>query len=139
MAMDPIIRYDDAFMRRLEALGERIEAGDKPALHRFLIDEFGYLFRANQYYALRIAEGDARDFDEADEATRRELARPLSWRQYRMIEQAFLAADEADVICSIRDFLDDCGRIHRKTVMSAAEVGGFSLILEQVYVCLSRP
>ncbi len=138
MTSDKVVCYDGAFVQRFEALGAMIDAGDRSALYRFLRRTFGDLFRLNQYYARTIAEGDARDFDEADEAIRRELMRPLSWRQYRMIEQAFLAQAAEDVICSIREFLYDNGRIYRKKAMSAAEVAGFSLILEQVYICLSH-
>ena len=140
MASDKIIRYDDAFIRDFEALKAQIETGDKPAIHRFLLDHFGYIFRVNQYYWNEIAGGDARDFDEADEATRRELMRPLSPRQYRMVERSFSKWREEEelVIWSIWDFLHDEGRIYGKKVMSSAEVGGFSLILEEVYRCLAR-
>jgi len=77
-------------------------------------------------------------FEEADEATRRELMRPLSFRQYRMIERSFsIWENEKDlVIWSIWDFLHDNGRIYEKKVMSPAEVSGCSLILEEVYRCL---
>ena len=138
--MDRIIRYDGEFIHRFEALKERIESGDRPAIHRFLIDNFGFVFRVNQRYWKDAAEGDARAFDAADEATRRELARPLSHRQYRMVERAFSRwKDEEElVIWSAWDFLHDEERIYEKRVMSAAEVGGFSLILEQVYCCLAR-
>nr|AHF24350.1 hypothetical protein [uncultured bacterium Contig575] len=135
---DKIIRYDAAFLRSFEELAARLEAGDRPALNRFLAERFGHIFRVNQYYWRAIAEGAARDFEEADEAARRELMRPLSHRQYRMIETAFLADDEEDAIPSIWNFLHDNGRIYAKRFMSAAEVGGFSLILEQVHCRLAK-
>ena len=74
-----------------------------------------------------------------DEETRRELLRPLSYRQYRMIEQSFSvwANEEQYVLSSIWDFLYDEGRIRNKKVMSVAEVDGCALVLEQVYVCLA--
>ncbi|MBQ6374599.1 MAG: hypothetical protein IJJ45_08970 [Clostridia bacterium] len=137
MVSDRIIRYDSAFIGRLDALKAGIGAGDRRALHRLLTEAFGDLFKTHQYYARQIAEAGATDLEAADEAVRRELMRPLSWRQYRMIEQAFLATDEADIICSIWAFLDDDGRIRQKKVMSSAELGGFSLIYEQVCVCLA--
>lgn len=134
-ASDKIIRYDAGFLRDFEALKAQIEAGDKPRLHRFLVDRFGFIFKVNQYYWMPVAEGRARDFDEADEATRRELMRPLSHRQYRMIERSFSRWKEEEdlVLWSIWDFLHDNGRIYKKKVMSAAEVGGCSLVLENVY------
>ena len=66
-----------------------------------------------------------------------QLMRPLSHRQYRMIERAFSGEDE-EAIWTVWDFLHDNRRIYTKSVMSPAEVGGFSLILEQVYCRLSR-
>lgn len=138
MAADRIIRYDDEFISRFEKLKELIEAEDRPVLYRFLIENFGHIFKLFQYYAKHIAEGDAKDFEEADEETKRELMRPLSYRQYRMIERAFsIWKEEEDlVIWSIWDFLHDNGRIYEKKVMSSAEVSGCSLILEEVYRCL---
>ena len=140
MESDKIIRYDEEFIRKFEKLKEMIESEDRPAIHRFLIDNFGYIFRLFQYYAKHIADGDARDFEDADEETKRELMRPLSFRQYRMIERAFSPWQEEEwlVIWSIWDFLHDNGRIYEKNVMSSAEVSGCSLILEEVYCCLAR-
>ncbi len=140
VASDKIIRYDARFIRDFEELREQIEAGDKPKLHRFLIHRFGFIFKINQYYWMPIAEGKAKDFDEADEETRHELMRPLSHRQYRMVERSFSVwkKEEELVISSIWDFLHDNGRIYEKKVMSAAEVGGCSMILENVYCCLAR-
>lgn len=140
VASDKIIRYDAEFIRNFEELEVQIEAGNKPRLHRFLMDRFGYIFRINQYYWMPIAEGRAVDFDEADEQTRRELMRPLSHRQYRLVEGSFSVWREEEdlVISSIWDFLHDNGRIYEKTVMSSAEVGGCSMILENVYSCLVR-
>nr|MCR4709017.1 YfaZ family protein [Clostridiales bacterium] len=91
-----------------------------------------------QDYAKEDLEGGVQAFEEADEATRRELMRPLSYRQYRMIERSFsIWKNEKDlVIWSIWDFLHDNGRIYEKKVMSSAEVSGCSLILEEVYRCL---
>ncbi|MBR6204302.1 MAG: hypothetical protein IKQ60_04495 [Candidatus Methanomethylophilaceae archaeon] len=141
MASSRIICYDEGFIDSFERLREMIEAGDRPALHRYLIESFGFVFETFQYYAKHIAEGCARDFEEADEETKRELMRPLSHRQYRMIERSFSIWEEEteDVIWSIWDFLHDNGRIYRKKATSSAEVGGCSLILEQVYRVLDRP
>ena len=138
MASDRIIRYDDEFIAGFEKLKDLIEAGDRAALYRFLQDRFGRIFTTFQYYAKQIAEGEATDFEEADEETKRELMRPLSFRQYRMIERSFsIWEHEKDlVIWSIWDFLHDNGRIYKKKVMSSAEVSGCSLILEEVYRCL---
>lgn len=139
MASDRIIYYDDGFIRKFEKLRDVIDAGDAPSLHRYLIDDFGFIFSVFQYYARKIAEGGAQDFEDADEETKRELMRPLSYRQYRMIERAFSACAEEreDVIGSIWDFLYDNGRIYDKKVMSPAEVSGCALILEQVYCALA--
>ena len=139
MASDKIIYYDDEFIRKFKKLGEALDAGDAPGLHRFLIDNFGFIFTTFQYYAKHIAEGGAQDFDEADAQTKRELMRPLSYRQYRMIERAFsrYAEEEEDAVRSIWDFLCDQDRIYEKKAMSAAEVAGCSLILEQVYCLLA--
>lgn len=143
MASDKIVRYDAEFIRKFEALRafHEAEPPDDPALHRFLIDNFGYLFRVFQYYARQIAEGGARDFEDADEETKRELMRPLSYRQYEMIGRSFSVWEEETelVIRSLWDYLHDNGRIYGKKVMSAAEVCGFSLILMNVYRCLAAP
>lgn len=138
MASDTILYYDAGFIRNFEKLKSLIENADKSVIYVFLLENFGFIFRMNQYYAKQIAEGNAQDFEEADERIRSELMRPLSHRQYRMIERAFLAAEDEDIIWSIWDFLHDNNRIYNKKVMSSAEVGGCSLILEQVYCCLAR-
>ncbi len=140
MASEKIICYDDEFIGKFEKMRDYIEAEpeDYPALHRFLIDNFGYLFEVFQYYAKQIAEGDAHDFDEVDEDIKRELMRPLSYRQYEMINRSFSGWEEERglVIWSIWDYLHDYGRIYDKKVMSSAEVCGFSMILMNVYRCL---
>lgn len=133
-----IIYYDENFIANFEKLKELIEAEDKPVLHRFLMDNFSFIFKAFQDYAKQDLEGGVQAFEEADEATKRELMRPLSYRQYRMIERSFsIWQSEKDlVIWSIWDFLHDNGRIYEKKIMSSAEVSGCSLILEEVYRCL---
>jgi hypothetical protein len=135
-----IIRYDEEFMRNFEELQARIDAGDPAALHRFLIDRFGIIFRVCQEQARQAAEGAVPEFDQADEETKRELMRPLSWRQYRKLEISFSRWEEEteDVIASVREFLYDYGRIYQKKVMSSAEVSACSMILENVYCCLDR-
>ncbi len=140
MISDQIIYYDDEFIKMFEKMKDVIAIGDKSYLHKFLIDNLGYIFSFFQYYANEIAEGNARDFEEADDETKLELMRPLSYRQYRMIERSFSIwkGDEEEVISSIWDFLHDYGRIYDKKVMSSAEVSACSLILEQVYSCLTR-
>ncbi len=138
MATDKIIFYDEDFIKRLDGLKARLEDGDRPALYAFLLENFGCLFRTYQYYAMQIAEGGARDLEEADEETRSELMRPLSHRQYRLIERAFMPDEDVDVLWAVWDFLDDLGRIRRKKAMSSAEIGGFSLIWEQACCCLAK-
>ena len=140
MASDKIVFYDDAFIGKFEKLKELIEAEDRPALYRYLLDNFGHIFKLFQYYAKYIASGDAQEFEQADEEIKRELMRPLSYRQYRMIERSFSRWQEEEelVIWSIWDFLHDNGRIYEKKAMSSAEVSGCSLILENVYCCLAR-
>ena len=140
MASGRIIYYDDEFIRKFEKLRDVIDAGDRPYLHRFLIDNFGFVFTMFQCYAKESAEGNVPEFEEADEETKRELMRPLSCRQYRMIERAFSVLEEEEelVIASVWDFLHDNGRIYKKKVMSPAEVSGCSLILEQVFCCLAQ-
>ena len=140
MTSDRILYYDDEFIRKFEKLRDVIDAGDRRYLHRFLIDNFGFIFEAFQYYAKQGAEGNVPEFEEADEETKRELMRPLSYRQYRMIERAFSVLEEEEelVIASVWDFLHDNGRIYQKRVMSPAEVSGCSLILEQVFCCLAQ-
>ena len=135
-----IIYYDDEFINKFERLKVMIEAENRPALYRFLLDNFEFLFKAFQDYARQDDEGGVRAFEQADEETKRELMRPLSYRQYRMIERAFSPWEEEEglVIWSLWDFLHDNGRIYDKKVMSPAEVSGGSLILEEVYCTLAR-
>ena len=140
MTSDRILYYDDEFIRKFEKLRDVIDAGDRRYLHRFLIDNFGFIFETFQYYAKQSSEGNVPEFEEADEETKRELMRPLSYRQYRMIERAFSVLEEEEelVIASVWDFLHDNGGIYKKRVMSPAEVSGCSLILEQVFCCLAQ-
>lgn len=140
MASDKIVYYDDEFIGKFDRLRELIEEEDRPALYRYLLDHFGRIFKLFQYYANHIATGGARDFEQADEETMRELMRPLSYRQYRLIEGSFSRwkKEEALVIRSIWDFLYDDGRIYEKKAMSSAEVSGCSMILENVYCCLAQ-
>ena len=140
MQSDKIIRYDFEFIKRFEKLKDVLETEDKPAIHEFLIDNFGFIIKICQYYAKNIADGDARDFEEADESVKMELMRPLSHRQYRMVERSFSRWEKEEwlVIWSIWDFLHDNARIYDKEVMSSAEVACCSMILENVYQCLAR-
>ena len=137
MTASNIVRYDDEFIRKFEDLERFVDVTpeDYPVMHRYLIDSFGYLYRVFQHYSLRIATGEANDFDDVDEETRRELMRPLSYRQYQMIERSFSRWEEERhlVISSLWDYLHDNGRIYDKKVMSSAEVCGFSLVLMNVY------
>ena len=66
--------------------------------------------------------------------------RPLSHRQYRIIERSFSVWQEEQdlVIWTIWDFLHDEERIYNKKVMSIAAVGGCSIVLENVYVRVDR-
>ncbi len=140
MTSDKIIFYDEEFIANFKKLGEVLETGDRPAIHRFLIDHFGYIFRTCQYYWFDGAQGKAKELTDADEEIKNELIRPLSHRQYRLVENSFSPwkHEEDLVISSIWDFLHDNGRIYEKKVMSTSEVAGCSIILENVYSCLSR-
>ena len=137
MEPDGIIRYDGGFIRKFEELRMRIEAGDREALRGFWLENFAFVFKACMDCGKRAGKGDLREFDGADGETRRELARPLSHRQYRMVERAFKGED-GDAIWAAWDFLDDNGGIYAKKAMIAAEMGGFSLIWEQVCCRLAR-
>ena len=139
MASGNIVYYDAEFIERFERLKELIEAEDRTILYRFLLDHFGYIFKLFQYYAKQSEDGVVQDFEQADEEIKRELMRPLSYRQYRMVERSFSIWKEEDdlVIWSIWDFLHDNGRIYEKKAMSSAEVCGCSMILENVYCCLA--
>ncbi|MBR4907988.1 MAG: hypothetical protein IKZ43_03125 [Acidaminococcaceae bacterium] len=140
MALDKIIYYDSEFIKKFEELKTLLEDEDRPKIYQFLLKEFQFIFKLNQYYWKQIAESNAREFLEEEEEIRQELMRPLSYRQYRMIERSFSPwrEEEEHVIWSIWDFLHDNGRIYHKKVMSSAEVSGCSMILENVYSCLAR-
>ena len=140
MASDKIICYDSEFIKKFEELKILIEEEDRPKIYQFLLNNFQFIFKMNQRYWIQIAESNAREFLEEEEEIRQELMRPLSHRQYRMIERSFSPWREEGelVIWSIWDFLHDNGRIYHKKVMSSAEVGGCSMILENVYSCLAR-
>lgn len=140
MASDKIIYYDDEFIAKFDRLKELIEAEDRAVLYRYLLDNYGYIFKLFQYYAKWSEEGVIQDFEQADEEIKRELMRPLSFRQYRLVERSFSRweNEEGLVIWSIWDFLHDNGRIYEKKAMSSAEVCGCSMILENVYCCLAR-
>lgn len=136
---DIIIYYNEEFIKKFEELKTVLEEEDRPKLYQFLLKEFQFIFILNQYYWKQIADNNGRDFLKADEEIRQELMRPLSYRQYRMIERSFSPWQEEDgcVLWSIWDFLHDNGKIYDKKVMSPAEVSGCSMILENVYSCLA--
>ena len=140
MEKDIIIYYDNEFIKKFEELKTLLEDEDRPKIYQFLLKEFQVIFKLNQYYWKEIAESNAREFADADDDMKQELMRPLSHRQYRMIERSFSPwrEEEECVIWSIWDFLHDNGRIYYKKAMSSAEVGGCSMILENVYGCLAR-
>ena len=140
MGKDIIIYYDSGFIKKFEELKTLLEDKDKLKIYQFLLKEFQFIFKMNQHYWIQIAENNAREFLEEEEEIRQELMRPLSHRQYRMIERSFSRwlEEEDHVIWSIWDFLHDNGRIYHKKAMSSAEVGGCSMILENVYGCLAR-
>ena len=140
MEKDIIIYYDKEFIKKFEELKTVLEEEERPKLYQFLLKELHFIFKLNQYYWKQIADNNGRDFLEADEEIRHELMRPLSHRQYRMIERSFSPwLEEEDlVLWSFWDFLHDNERIYQKKVMSPAEVGGSSMILENVYSCLAR-
>ena len=140
MASDKIIYYDREFIKKFEELKALLETGDRQQIYQFLLKEFQFIFKLNQYYWKQIAESNAQEFLEEEEEIRQELMRPLSHRHYRMIERSFSRwlEEEDHVIWSIWDFLHDNDRIYQKKVMSSAEVGGCSMILENVYSCLAR-
>ena len=140
MEKNIIIYYDEQFIQKFEDLKIMLEAEDRSKLYQFLLKEFQFIFKLNQIYWKQIAENNARDFLEADQEIQQELMRPLSHRQYRMIERSFspYLEEEEFVLWSIWDFLHDNGRIYQKKAMSSAEVSGCSMILENVYVCLAR-
>ena len=140
MEKDIIIYYDNEFIKKFEELKTLLEDEDRPKIYQFLLKEFQFIFKLNQYYWKQIAESNAREFADADDEMKQELMRPLSHRQYRMIERSFSPwlEEEELVIWSIWDFLHDNGRIYGKKVMSSAEVGGCSMVLENVYCCLAR-
>ena len=140
MEKDIIIYYDNEFINKFEELKTLLEDEDRPKIYQFLLKEFQFIFKLNQYYWKEIAESNAREFADADDEMKQELMRPLSHRQYRMIERSFSPwrEEEECVIWSIWDFLHDNGQIYHKKAMSSAEVGGCSMILENVYCCLAR-
>ena len=137
---DIIIYYNDEFLKKFEELKTVLEEEDRPKLYQFLLKKFQFIFKLNQYYWKQVADRNGRDFLEADEEIRQELMRPLSHRQYRMIERSFSPwLEEEDLLLwSIWDFLYDNGKIYDKKAMSPAEVSGCSMILENVYCCLAR-
>ena len=140
MEKDIIIYYDNEFIKKFEELKTLLEDEDRPKIYQFLLNEFQFIFKLNQHYWKQIAESNAQEFADADDEIKQELMRPLSHRQYRMIERSFSPWREEEelVIWSIWDFLHDNGRIYHKKAMSSAEVGGCSMILENVYCCLAR-
>ena len=134
---DKIVYYDDVFLKKFEQLETFLDVKEKdyPLMHRFLIDNFGYLFKVFQYYAKDLAVDGAKDLEDVSEDIKSELLRPLSYRQYEIIGRSFsIWENEKDlVISSLYDFLHDNGRIYEKKVMSSAEIGGFAMVLMNVY------
>ena len=134
---DKIVYYDETFMKKFEQLEAFLDVQEKDhrVMHRFLIDNFGYLFNVFQYYAKDIAVDGAKDLEDVSEDIKSELLRPLSYRQYEIIGRSFsIWENEKDlVISSLYDFLHDNGRIYEKKVMSSAEIGGFAMVLMNVY------
>lgn len=134
MTDNKIIKYDEEFIKKFEALKAVLEAEDRPSVYQFLRENFQFIFEMNQSYMKMAGEG-VKDFEEADAEMQRELMRPLSHRQVRIIERSFSIWDfeREHVIWTPWDFLHDNGRIYEKKVMSPAEVSGFSMTLENAY------
>lgn len=134
MTDNKIIKYDEEFIKKFEALKAVLEAEDRPSVYQFLRENFQFIFEMNQSYMKLAGEG-VKDFEEADAEIQRELMRPLSHRQVRIIERSFSIWDfeREHVIWTPWDFLHDNGRIYEKKVMSPAEVSGFSMTLENAY------
>lgn len=134
MAESKIIKYDEEFIKKFEELKAVLEVGDWPAVYQFLRDNFQFIFNMNQSY-MKTADDGVKDFEEAEADIQRELMRPLSHRQVRIIERSFSVWDfeREHVIWTPWDFLHDNGRIYEKKVMSPAEVSGFAMTLENAY------
>ena len=88
MNSDKFVYYDADFLAKFKKLAEVMEEKDKAVLHRYLIDNFSHIFKVFQYYAREDGNGGVKEFEEADAAMKRELMRPLSFRQYRMIQRS---------------------------------------------------
>ena len=106
METNIIIYYDKGFIKNFEELKTLLDAGERPKIYQFLLDKFGFVFKMNQVYWIRIAKNNGRDFLETGKEIQQELMRPLSHRQYRLIEGSFspYREEEEDVISSIWDF-----------------------------------
>ena len=89
METNIIIYYDKGFIKNFEELKTLLDAGERPKLYQFLLDKFGFIFKMNQVYWIRIAKNNGRDFLETGKEIQQELMRPLSHRQYRLIEGSF--------------------------------------------------
>ena len=81
METNIIIYYDKEFIKNFEELKTLLDAGDRQKLYQFLLDKFGFIFKMNQVYWIRIAENNGRDFLETGKEIQQELMRPLSHRQ----------------------------------------------------------
>ena len=81
MNSDKFVYYDADFLAKFKKLAEVMEEKDKAVLHRYLIDNFSHIFKVFQYYAREDGNGGVKEFEEADAAMKRELMRPLSFRQ----------------------------------------------------------
>ena len=67
MASDKIIYYDKEFITKFEELKTVLETEDRPKIYQFLLKEFQFIFKLNQYYWKQIAESNAREFLEEEE------------------------------------------------------------------------
>ena len=111
--MEPsrIVRYDEDFIAKFEKLGEVLEDGDKPAIYRYLLDNFQFLFTLFQSYAKEDQDGGVKAFEGVDEETKRELMRPLSYRQYRLVEGSFSRwAEEEDLVMKAKDDFEELAK-----------------------------
>ena len=61
METNIIIYYDKEFIKNFDELKTLLDAGDRQKLYQFLLDKFGFIFKMNQIYWIRIAENNGKD------------------------------------------------------------------------------
>ncbi len=126
-----LIKYDDDFLKTHKKLAEILDAGDLKEINTFILENYQKYFKIGRALA-------GKSLADVSEEDRKELMRPLSTRQMRMVETLFLCQELEGALYAYWDFFDDYERIGQKRLMSIAELGVLPIMTERMLVLTTK-